>query len=164
MGFYALGVPATAGLTLIVNVYFSLGSSVALVKVFLFGWICNMILNLALFSPFGHNGIALATSLSTTATFILAIVALKGRLPALNIRSLIGSLAKVILATGGMIGAMLFSGAVLNARLHLSMAYSMREGLITLLVVGSIGEIAYALGAFALRLEEMKALVRAVSR
>jgi putative peptidoglycan lipid II flippase len=164
MGFYALGVPAIAGLTLISNVYFSLGSSVALVKIFLFSWICNLILNLTLYSPLGHNGIALATSLSTTVTFILAVIGLKGRLPALDLWSLVGGLAKVSLATVGMIGAILGSSVLLSARLNDIMISSTREALIILLVGGMIGGIAYVVAALALRLDEMRALVGAISR
>jgi putative peptidoglycan lipid II flippase len=156
--------PAIAGLTLISNVYFSLGSSIGLVKVFVFNWICNLVLNIALFSSLGHNGIALATSLSTAATFILAVKDLKSRLPSLDLWSLLGGLVRMGLATAGMIGAILVSDALLRAGLNDIMPFSTRETLLTLLFGALVGGIAYAVGALALRLGEMRAFVRAVLR
>jgi putative peptidoglycan lipid II flippase len=164
MGFYALGVPAIAGLTLISNVYFSLDGSVALVKIFLLNWISNLILNLALFSPLGHIGIALATSLSTTATFVVAVMGLKKRLPAFELWSLVRDLIKVVLATAGMIAAIWGSCILLSISLNGIMISSALEALITVLVGGLVGAATYAVGSLVLRLDEMRALFRVVLR
>jgi peptidoglycan biosynthesis protein MviN/MurJ (putative lipid II flippase) len=117
-----------------------------------------------MFSSLGPNGIALATSLSTTATFILAIVILRSRLPALNLWSLIGSLAKVGLATAVMIGIMLGTDIFLSSRLHSIMSSPAVEALITLFAGGIIGTVVYAVGALVFRLEEMRAVMRVISR
>jgi putative peptidoglycan lipid II flippase len=162
LGWYALGVPAMGGLMLISNAYFALGDPVALVKLNLFNWLSNLILNLALLGPLGHNGIALATSLSCTATCTLAVLGLKRRLPAVDIWSLAGSLAKVTLATGGMVGAMLGGNALLIDSLNGIVASSALQALTTLLAGGMIGTVAYVLAALVLRTEEMTALVSTV--
>lgn len=162
LGWYALGVPAIGGLMVISDAYFSLGEPVALVKLNVFNWIGNLTLNLALLGPLGHNGIALATSLSSIATCTLAVLHLRRRLPAVDVWWLSNGLAKMTLATGGMIAAMLGVGHLLGDGLDGVVASSPFHVLTALLASGMIGAVVYVLAGLVLRVDEMTALVGAV--
>jgi len=95
--YYASGVPAIAMISVLNNVYLSLGNALSLIsKLNIFNWLTNLLLSLILSHYLGHYGIALGTSMSVTLTMILMIYFLKQRhLKSLNVKSLLNSVYRI---------------------------------------------------------------------
>lgn len=84
MGF-ALGLPAAAGIRLTVPVYYALGDSRTPVKVAAASMIVFVAAGLALMTPLGHLGLALAISLSSVVNLGLLLGLLGRRLGGLGL-------------------------------------------------------------------------------
>ncbi len=99
MAFYAIGLPAFAGIRIVVAVFYSLKDTKTPVKVAVLAMVVNIILNLALMFPLGHGGLALATSLSALLNLTLLVLIINKRLQGIDWGSVLYSVGKVTLAT-----------------------------------------------------------------
>jgi len=164
LGAYAIGIPAIGGLLVIGNAYFSLGDPVSLIKFNLFFWVSNILLNLIFLDPLGQVGIALATSISSIATFCLAVIGLKRRFPGIDIKSLIYGLIKIFIATGVMIIVSLFVKIAFLDGYVSNIPSTTINALVALTFIGIIGVLVYTLAALVLRVDVMESLFRFVLR
>jgi len=101
---FAVGLPAAAGIRLIVPVYYALGDSRTPVKIAAGCLLIFLGAGITLMRPLGHLGLALAISLSSTVNFGLLLVILSRRLGGLNLRKLAGSVARSVVASAVMAG------------------------------------------------------------
>lgn len=101
---FAVGLPAAAGVRLIVPVYYALGNSRTPVKIAAVSLVVFLGAGLALMGPLGHLGLALAISLATTVNFGLLLLGLRRRLGRLGLRAVARSLAKATGASVAMAG------------------------------------------------------------
>ncbi|HLB95132.1 MAG TPA: murein biosynthesis integral membrane protein MurJ [Nitrospiria bacterium] len=99
LAFYAVGLPAFAGVRIVVAAFYSLKDTKTPVKVAVLAMAVNIILNLALMGPLGHGGLALATSLSAILNLSLLVMILHRRLAGMAWGAILHSIAKVVLAT-----------------------------------------------------------------
>lgn len=97
--FYAIGLPAFAGVRIVVAAFYSLKDTKTPVKVAGLAMGVNIILNLALMGPLAHGGLALATSLSAVLNLSLLVAILHRRLAGIAWGAVLHSIAKVVLAT-----------------------------------------------------------------
>jgi putative peptidoglycan lipid II flippase len=115
--YYALGLPAFAGIKLIVPAFYSLHDTSSPVRVAAYAMALNLLLNvlfLELFFGTLYNGSpALATSLSAYFNFGLLFIFLRQRLGRLGTRGLVNSFIKILLCAAAM-------GAVCYGTLRIS--------------------------------------------
>jgi putative peptidoglycan lipid II flippase len=97
--YYCLGLPAFAGVRIVVAAFYSLQDTRTPVKIAVTAMIVNVILNLALMIPLKHGGLALATSLSALLNLSLLVLLLNRRLAGIPWPSVITSLRNVAAAT-----------------------------------------------------------------
>lgn len=164
LGWYAVGLPAIGGMLIVNSIYFSLGDPITLVKLNLINWVTGLGLSVVLVEPLAANGIALGLSLSTVMTYGLAILTLRRRLPAFQIRSLGQVVVKALLAGSVMVGLLLGLWALVSKVFYVLDMSPMAYSLIALLGGLAVGASTYGLAAVALRMEEALALVRVVAQ
>ncbi len=161
LAFYALGIPAIAGIFFLNGVYFSLGDPLTPMKVNVASWAINLVLNLALSRYLGPNGIALATAASSTATFISLLYILKReKLNSLDLRSLFGSLARMFPAAASMGVLLLGLLRLLNA-VPILTRFDPQALEMGIAILG--GGLTYLAGAMAFGMEELTTLAAAVA-
>ncbi len=102
---YALGVWAACGLMIAQRAFYACGDRATPLRVGL--WIAglNVLLNLTLIYPFGARGVALATSIATSAQCVLTVWLLHRRTSCIDWRELGRSTLRTVIATTFMIGA-----------------------------------------------------------
>ena len=132
------GVPAIAAIFFLNNVFFSLGAPLTLIKLNIAGWSTNYVLNLILSRYMGHQGIALATTVSATLTVILMIVILKRiHLTSLNLKSFSSSISKISVASASMgFLLLMLPNTVNNILMQLQLGYQGLQAAI-LIVIGA---------------------------
>jgi putative peptidoglycan lipid II flippase len=156
---YASGVPAFAAIFFLNNAYFSLGDPSTLVKLNIVGWSTNLFLNLILSRYLGHQGIALATSISATLIVTLMIFFLKqDKLKSLSVKSLLDSVYKTVFVSALMGLPLLLLPDKLNSVLiQLQLDYQFLQ--VAILI--SIGASTYLIAARLLRIDELIMLTTA---
>ncbi len=160
LGWFSLGLLAIGEMMIVNSVFFSLGEPMTLVKINVVNWVGCLVFSLVLVRWFGVDGIAMAVSLSTTIAFVLAILVLKFRLPALNIRPLAETTLKAVLAAGCMAGLLLGLWTLLSGAFETSGAPQTIQSFIVVLFGGLVGASAYGLASLALQMDEAQALLR----
>lgn len=104
--YYALGLPAFAGVKLVVPAFYSTQDTRTPVKVAFYALLLNIALNIlflrAFFHTFQNAGPAFATSLAGYFNFAMLFVIFRQRFGRLGTFHLLGSLAKTTLASAGM--------------------------------------------------------------
>lgn len=73
------------------------------VKAATVGLLANIVLNRALIHPLAHKGLALATSISAVLNALSLIIVLRKRLGGIGGKELLKNLAKITIASGGMV-------------------------------------------------------------
>jgi putative peptidoglycan lipid II flippase len=156
---YAGAVPAIAVVFFLNNVYFSLGDPFTLVKLNVVGWITNLCLNVVLSRYLGHQGIALATSISATLTMTLMILLLKqDKLASLSVKSLLDSVSKMVFVSALMGLPLVLLPEKLNGVLiQLQLDYQFLQVAILIL----IGASTYLMVARLFRIDELVTLTTA---
>ena len=96
---YASGLAAIAGVRIIVPVFYSLKDTASPVKCAAASVALNIVCSLLLMKPLQHNGLALATSISSFFNFFLLVWLLRKRLGRIGWRNLFYSMGKVSLAS-----------------------------------------------------------------
>ncbi len=152
--FYSLGLFAYAGVKVVVPVFYALhntkypvvGSFLAVAANFLF-----VVLTLA---PLQHRAIALATSLSMILNFVFLSAVLYWHLEGYPVGQMARSLAKILLAAGGMGGVVYLLAAALQS----SFQTGFLSRLVALAAVMAVGALLYLGLIYLLRVPEFAAL------
>jgi putative peptidoglycan lipid II flippase len=97
--FYAVGLPAFAGVRIVVAAFYALQDTKTPVKVAATAMVVNIILNLALMIPLKHGGLALATSLSALLNLSLLVWIINRRLAGIPWDGVVRSVRNVAAAT-----------------------------------------------------------------
>lgn len=97
--YYTLGLPAIAGVRIIVPVFYSLKDTLTPVKCGAASVAVNIVGSLLLMGPLQHAGLALAMSLSSFFNFFLLVWLLRGRLGRIGWRNIFYSASKVLIAS-----------------------------------------------------------------
>lgn len=97
--FYCVGLPAFAGIRIVVAAFYSLHDTKTPVKVAAAAMVTNIVLCLLLMRPLLHGGLALATSLAAVLNFALLVRILDRRLQGLEWPVIIRSVASTVAAT-----------------------------------------------------------------
>lgn len=97
--YYSFGIWAIVGVRLCTTAFYALDNTVTPVKTSVVGIATNILLCYLLIQPMGHNGIALANSLSATVNFGIIYFLLKRRLGLLSNRAIVKSIAKTLTAS-----------------------------------------------------------------
>ncbi len=153
--FYAIGLPAFAGVKLIVPAFYSLHDMMSPVRVAAYAMLLNLALNLIFLEIFFqtlYNGSpALATSLSAYFNFALLFILLRQRLGRLGTRGLLNSFGK-ILACAAIMGFVCY--AILRIS-NFSTYEHFLPRLVLLAILISAGLLSYLGTARLLRCEEL---------
>lgn len=96
---YSLGLPAFAGIRIVVAAFYSLQDTRTPVKVAVAAMGTNILLSLVLMGPLLHQGLALATSLSAVLNISLLVWILNRRLRGIEWKAILRSIGKTVAAT-----------------------------------------------------------------
>jgi len=97
--YYAVGLWAFSGVRIVLSAFFSLQDTRTPVKVAILSLAANVLLSLVLMGPMRHNGLALATSLSSALNLGLLLALLRKKTGRLDGRKILVSLTKTTAAT-----------------------------------------------------------------
>lgn len=106
--FYSLGLFAYGATKVAQSCFFALKDTVTPAKVAAGALVVNVILNSILMFPLKLGGLALATSISGINTFLILFVILKKRLGDFDMKGLVGSFLRILLASVCMAGVCFF--------------------------------------------------------
>ncbi|MDO8643962.1 MAG: murein biosynthesis integral membrane protein MurJ, partial [bacterium] len=99
---FALGLPFISGVRMTSNAFYSMQDAKTPVRAANLSVICNLLFCLLFLKPWGHNGLALAVSLSSVFNFVLHIVHFRKKVGLIGFRSILSSLIRQLLASGVM--------------------------------------------------------------
>lgn len=121
--FYSIGLFAYGASKVLQSCFFALKDTVTPMKISFLALITNIILNSIFMFPFKIGGIALATSISGINSFLLLFFILKKRLSPFNVKGIIDSFLRILVASLGM-GAVCYfvSNLTINKYLNLSLS------------------------------------------
>jgi len=100
--FFAIGLPFISAVRVTSNGFYSLQDARAPVKTAVWAVVANLVLSLLLMEPIGHNGLALAISLSSTLNFLMQMALFRKKVGRLGLRAITGGILKTGLSTLGM--------------------------------------------------------------
>lgn len=100
--YYSLGLWAFSEVRVVAQAFYALQDTMTPMKIGALAVVANIILSLALMSPMGHNGLALANSLASMLNVALLVWVLRGRIGRLQGRRFLYSLGKILLASAVM--------------------------------------------------------------
>ncbi len=98
LSYYTLGLWAFSGVRIMVSAFYALQDTKTPVKVAVVALVVNLTLSLALMGPLKHGGLALALSIASSVQFVLLIVFLKKKTSVLNLRPVLISVSKSVVA------------------------------------------------------------------
>jgi putative peptidoglycan lipid II flippase len=152
--FYALGLAAHVCLELAARAFFAQQDTITPLLLAAASAAANILLAALLMGPLGHGGLALANSLAVTAEVLALIFILRRRLGRVLDRDFGSLLARLLVASAVMGGAIL-----------LMTTYAGRAGwgnLLTLATAGAVGGVVYLAACQALKVREVPRFVAAV--
>jgi putative peptidoglycan lipid II flippase len=150
--YYSLGLPAYSLSKIFANAFYSFQDTKMPVKIAIAAMILHIILCLALMRPMGVGGLALATAISSYFNFILLAIYLKKRIGALEIKQILFSSSKSLLAAV-FTGIMAWNMCKISGNLLIAVFVAIVSGLATFITVSYI-----------LKSEELKILGHIFSR
>jgi putative peptidoglycan lipid II flippase len=158
--YYSLGLWAFSGVRIVISSFYALQDTKTPVKTAVISLLVNIILSILLMGPLRHGGLALATSLASAVNLTLLVLALKKRLGHIGARDILGSVVKSTVCAAVM-------GGVLGLLVLRAMPKSV--GSLWVLMVWVLGSVAaglviYGLCAFALKSQELSAVVGMVTK
>jgi putative peptidoglycan lipid II flippase len=96
--YYTLGLWAFSGIRIMVSAFYALQDTKTPVKVAVIALVVNLTLSLLLMGPLKHGGLALALSLASAVQFLLLVFFLKKKASVVNLRPVLISVSKSVLA------------------------------------------------------------------
>ncbi|MCX8026480.1 MAG: murein biosynthesis integral membrane protein MurJ [Thermodesulfovibrionales bacterium] len=94
--YYAMGIWAIVGIRLCTSVFYASHDTATPVKIAAFGVLVNILFSYLLMAPMGHNGIALANSISAVSNFVLLFTTVKRRFGSIGLKVIVGSFMKTL--------------------------------------------------------------------
>jgi len=104
--FYALGLPAHAGVEVVARAFYALHDTRTPVAISVVAMVLNVVLSLILIRPLAHGGLALANTLATTLELLGMMILVRRRLEGVEGRRLIHASGRVVVAATLMGGAL----------------------------------------------------------
>ncbi len=151
--FYSIGLCAYGGVKILSSCFFALKDTKTPAKVSLISLILNITLNVVLMFPLKLNGLALATSLSGTATFFILFFLLRKKLGVFPLGPVVVSFRRVLIAGAGMGLACYFA-----AQVKISLPGHTLEKAANLFLPISTAVVSYILLCMLLRVEQLTEL------
>jgi len=96
--YYTLGLWAFSGVRIMVSAFYALQDTKTPVKVAVVALVVNLTLSLVLMGPLKHGGLALALSIASSVQFLLLIVFLKRKTSVMNLKPVLISVSRSVLA------------------------------------------------------------------
>ncbi|MCX5709460.1 MAG: murein biosynthesis integral membrane protein MurJ [Candidatus Omnitrophica bacterium] len=152
LAYYSIGLVAYGGIKILQSCFFALKDTVTPTKTSALSLVLNVIFCLALMFPMKIAGLALATSLSGSITFLVLFKILNKRLKDFNVKEVRQSFVKIFLASLGM-GLACYFASRLQLNKYLNLIISLSAGLIS-----------YIAFCFIFRVHEMRELWLWVSK
>jgi putative peptidoglycan lipid II flippase len=159
--FYAPGLVGYSAVRIVVPCFYAMRNSLTPTLVSVGAVVLNIVLNLVLVRVMGFRGLALGTSIVALGNALVLLVLLHRRLGGLDVRSILETGAKIILASTLMGGAVLTSHAwIIDVLPGADLVHRLVQ------VFGSIavGLVVLAVGAKILRIAEWNDVWRTLSR
>lgn len=153
--FYSIGLSGYAATRILRSCFFGLKDTLTPTKVSFFALILNIILNFILMFPLKLKGLALATSISGISTSLILFFILKNRLTPFNIKPILSSFMRILLASLCM-GLVCFFISKNNIALDIGIL----DRIINLGIPILLGLISYIIFCFIFRVTEMRELWR----
>lgn len=151
--FYSIGLFAYAGVKILVSAFYSLKDTRTPVKTAAVALAINIVLNVVLMFPLKVGGLALATSLASIANFFILFDLLRKKIGPLGTAPIADSFIRVLAASAAMAAAILLLDANLVFRPVIQVA-----------VIIPIGIIVFFAACLILKVEELKGVVKWISR
>lgn len=148
---YSIGILPLAFSDIITRVFYSMQDTKSVMITSIISVILNIILNFLLIKPLKHNGLALATSLSSIFTIPILFVILRKKLGSLYLKNSLKLLLKSCFSTSIMAVVVYFSFRYFSNLLGTGKIYI----LISLVVSASLGGIIYFALMVIIRVKEM---------
>ena len=114
LAFYAIGLFAYSGQKVLVPAFYALKKTRIPVAISISSVSLNIALSIALIGPLGYRGLALATSVTNLAGFVLLLAFIRRESSTIHLRGLAWALAKILVAGGAMGGASLLTQRLLE--------------------------------------------------
>lgn len=153
--YYSLGLIGMGVKVLLTRVFYALQEAKIPMKNTIYTLLLNIAFNLLFIRPMGHDGLALASSLSNTLTAIMLLYSLRKEIGALGLRKIIHSSIKILVSSVIMGSAVYLSYYYLIAR---SNPGRLTELLFVSLIV-LVGVLIYLAALYALKVDEMHYLM-----
>jgi len=96
--YYSIGIWAIVGIRVCTSAFYSLQDTSTPVKTATIGIITNIIFCYILITPMGHNGLALANSLSAMTNFFIIFWLIKRKISLINVMHILKSLVKIVIS------------------------------------------------------------------
>ncbi len=157
--YYSLGLFAFAGVKITASGFYSMQDTKTPFKVAIYALIINVILNLLLMGPMKHNGLALATSISSMFNFFVLLIILFRRLGTQGGRELARSVYRSLIASGGLA---LVVWALYNSMFDSMAPLLLRIGVLVVCIAG--GAVVYLAVNRLWKSEELTQLLKLVRR
>lgn len=97
--YYSVGLFAFSGVKILASAFYALQDTKTPVKVAVLALLTNVVSALLLMGPLGHGGLALATSIASIVNFVLLIYLLEKRIGGIDLKDLLVSICRTILAS-----------------------------------------------------------------
>jgi putative peptidoglycan lipid II flippase len=152
--FYALGLPAHAGVEVIARAFYALHDTRTPVTVSVVAMSLNVVLSLIFIKPLTHGGLALANTVATTLELLGMVALIRRRLGGIEGRRLMRASSRVILAATLMGGVLWASHRLVSGMLgDTSAAFEAGGGIL-------LGVAVYFCASLAMGAGEMRAVGR----
>lgn len=149
--YYSIGLIGAGVNYLIVHVFYALQDTKTPMKNSFYGLVLNISFNLLFVQSMGHNGLALATSVSTTLTELTLLYSLRKKIGNLGLTRIIRSSSKIMAAS-------LVMGGTVYLVYHFSMRLldpSRLTELLLLVLTIALGGVVYVVFLYLLKVDEL---------
>jgi putative peptidoglycan lipid II flippase len=153
--FYALGVFAIGGVSVVVRCYYSLEDTRTPVKIAAIAVAVNIIFDYLLMGPLKHGGLALATSIAQMVNLSLLLLLLHRKIGRLGLRRVGASVTKIVLSTATMA---LVAWIVLRAMLHVMPGAGFTAKSVRAFIPLGAGFLGYLAASYVLKAAELSEL------
>lgn len=155
---YSIGLVGAGVNSLLVRIFYALQDTKTPMINSIYALVLNVILNIILVRSLGHNGLALATSVTTTITALILLYNLRKKIGNLGLEAMIHSSIRIG-ASAGIMGIIIY--IFYNYSLYLLEPSRLAELFIVIVTVG-IGLVVYLGFLYLFKVEELQFLIKAV--